>query len=52
LSSNTHISQQAGFRIPRQRMTERLRDHYRISDPRVLAAMADIPRHLFVPPCR
>jgi protein-L-isoaspartate(D-aspartate) O-methyltransferase len=30
-------------------MVERLRDHYRISDPRVLAAMADVPRHLFVP---
>jgi len=30
-------------------MVERLRDHYRISDARVLAAMADVPRHLFVP---
>jgi protein-L-isoaspartate(D-aspartate) O-methyltransferase len=30
-------------------MVERLRDHYRISDPRVLAAMSDVPRHLFVP---
>lgn len=30
-------------------MVERLRDHYRIQDPRVLAAMADVPRHLFVP---
>ncbi len=30
-------------------MVERLRDHYRIHDARVLAAMADVPRHLFVP---
>jgi protein-L-isoaspartate(D-aspartate) O-methyltransferase len=30
-------------------MVERLRDHYRIQDARVLAAMADVPRHLFVP---
>ena len=41
--------QAAGYRIPRQRMVERLRDHYRIQDPRVLAAMSDVPRHLFVP---
>ncbi len=30
-------------------MVERLRDHYRIGDPRVLAAMSEVPRHLFVP---
>jgi protein-L-isoaspartate(D-aspartate) O-methyltransferase len=30
-------------------MVERLRDHYRISDTRVLAAMSDVPRHRFVP---
>ena len=30
-------------------MVERLRDHYHICDARVLAAMADVPRHLFVP---
>ncbi len=30
-------------------MVERLRDHYRIQEARVLAAMADVPRHLFVP---
>jgi protein-L-isoaspartate(D-aspartate) O-methyltransferase len=30
-------------------MVERLRDHYHIRDSRVLAAMADVPRHLFVP---
>jgi protein-L-isoaspartate(D-aspartate) O-methyltransferase len=49
LSSNTPTAQQPGFRIPRRRMVERLRDHYRIQDPRVLAAMEDVPRHLFVP---
>jgi protein-L-isoaspartate(D-aspartate) O-methyltransferase len=30
-------------------MVERLRDHYRIRDPRVLEALAEVPRHLFVP---
>ncbi|HYH84088.1 MAG TPA: protein-L-isoaspartate(D-aspartate) O-methyltransferase [Pyrinomonadaceae bacterium] len=30
-------------------MVERLRDHYGISDPRVLDAMSEVPRHLFVP---
>jgi protein-L-isoaspartate(D-aspartate) O-methyltransferase len=48
-SSNWSAAQSSGYRIPRQRMVERLRDHYRIRDARVLAAMADVPRHLFVP---
>ncbi len=30
-------------------MVERLRDHYRIQDVRVLEAMRAVPRHLFVP---
>ena len=30
-------------------MVERLRDHYRIADRRVLRAMSDLPRHIFVP---
>ena len=30
-------------------MVERLRDHYHIRDERALAAMEDVPRHLFVP---
>ena len=30
-------------------MVERLRDHYRIGDPRVLESMLEVPRHLFVP---
>ncbi len=47
--SDRPTAQAAGYRIPRQRMAERLRDHYRIQDPRVIAAMAEVPRHLFVP---
>ena len=38
-----------GFEIPRLRMVERLRDHYKIADARVLTAMNTIPRHRFVP---
>lgn len=38
-----------GYEIPRLKMVERLRDHYQIADPRVLAAMNTIPRHHFVP---
>ncbi len=30
-------------------MVERLRDHYRIEDARVLGVMREIPRHFFVP---
>ncbi len=30
-------------------MIERLRDHYRIRDERVLDALREVPRHLFVP---
>jgi protein-L-isoaspartate(D-aspartate) O-methyltransferase len=37
------------FTIPRQRMTDKLREHYHIADERVLAAMNRVPRHLFVP---
>jgi protein-L-isoaspartate(D-aspartate) O-methyltransferase len=37
-----------GFEIPRQRMVERLRDHYKITDTRVLDVMNRVPRHLFV----
>jgi len=36
------------FEIPRRRMVEHLRTHYKISDERVLAAMNQVPRHLFV----
>lgn len=35
--------------LQRLRMVERLREHYKISDERVLEAMLGIPRHLFVP---
>ncbi|MDX2031278.1 MAG: protein-L-isoaspartate(D-aspartate) O-methyltransferase [Blastocatellia bacterium] len=37
------------FPRERQEMAEHLRKHHRIRDERVLAAMAAIPRHLFVP---
>ncbi|MDQ3651543.1 MAG: protein-L-isoaspartate(D-aspartate) O-methyltransferase [Acidobacteriota bacterium] len=50
-SSTTHFpaAQMSGFRLPRERMVERLRDHYGIRDVRVLDAMREVPRHLFVP---
>lgn len=38
-----------GFDIPRGRMTEQLRNTYKIGDERVLGAMNTVPRHLFVP---
>ncbi|MCU1265787.1 MAG: protein-L-isoaspartate O-methyltransferase [Acidobacteria bacterium] len=37
------------YAIPRERMVARLRDYYRIQDPRVLEAMRAVPRHFFVP---
>lgn len=37
------------YRIPRERMIERLRSHYGIRDVRVLEAMRTVPRHVFVP---
>ncbi|MGB7207933.1 MAG: protein-L-isoaspartate(D-aspartate) O-methyltransferase [Pyrinomonadaceae bacterium] len=37
------------FQIPRLRMVELLRDHYKIVDRRVLDAMNTVPRHRFVP---
>ncbi|MFN6963862.1 MAG: protein-L-isoaspartate(D-aspartate) O-methyltransferase [Pyrinomonadaceae bacterium] len=37
------------YTIPRQRMVEKLRDHYKIVDERVLDVMGRMPRHLFVP---
>lgn len=42
-------STSSGYRIPRERMVERLRTHYGIRDHRVLDAMLTLPRHLFVP---
>ena len=40
---------QNDYRIPRERMIDRLRRHYGISDTRVLEAMRAVPRHRFVP---
>jgi protein-L-isoaspartate(D-aspartate) O-methyltransferase len=37
------------FAMQRQRMVERLRDHYKSADIRVLDVMNKMPRHLFVP---
>lgn len=37
------------YQIPRERMVERLREHYKIRDERVLDAMRRVPRHFFVP---
>ncbi|MBA2737467.1 MAG: protein-L-isoaspartate(D-aspartate) O-methyltransferase [Pyrinomonadaceae bacterium] len=37
------------YQIPRERMVQRLRDHYNIQDEKVLEIMQRIPRHLFVP---
>ncbi|HEV2707945.1 MAG TPA: protein-L-isoaspartate(D-aspartate) O-methyltransferase [Pyrinomonadaceae bacterium] len=47
--SNFSPAQASAFRIPRERMVERLRDHYRIRDARVLEVMREVPRHFFVP---
>lgn len=36
------------YQIPRERMVQRLREHYKIRDERVLDIMEKLPRHLFV----
>jgi protein-L-isoaspartate(D-aspartate) O-methyltransferase len=37
------------FYFPRERMIQRLREHYKIKDEKVLEVMREIPRHFFVP---
>lgn len=37
------------YKIPRERMIELLRERYKIIDEKVLNAIGDTPRHLFVP---
>jgi len=37
------------YSIPRERMVDRLREHYQIRDENVLQAMRSVPRHAFVP---
>jgi protein-L-isoaspartate(D-aspartate) O-methyltransferase len=37
------------YQIPRERMIQRLREHYKITDEKVLDVMRRVPRHLFVP---
>src|SRR3989475_8392647 len=39
---------QAEYRIPRERMVERLRDYYGIRDAKVLDALRLVPHHFFV----
>ncbi len=46
-AKQTNITDQ--FAIPRGRMVEHLRTHYKIADERVLEAMNRVQRHLFVP---
>ena len=47
--SASRTTQSDGFEIPRARMVEHLRNHYKIADERVLEAMNRVPRHAFVP---
>lgn len=37
------------YKISRDKMIKLLREHYKIADERVLDAMRDVPRHIFVP---
>ena len=37
------------YQIPRERMVQRLREHYKIHDEKILEVMRRLPRHLFVP---
>lgn len=37
------------YQIPRERMIQMLREHYKIADENVLEVMRRTPRHLFVP---
>ena len=37
------------YDIPRERMIQLLREHYKIADEKVLQAMREVPRQLFVP---
>ena len=37
------------FKMSRERMVQKLHDHYKIRDERVLSAMFRVPRHFFVP---
>ena len=48
-TSQQPTSRNQDYAIPRERMFERLRDHYQICDGRVLEAMRTVPRHAFVP---
>ncbi len=45
----THSKLTDEYEIPRQRMVQRLSEHYKIQNEKVLEVMQRIPRHLFVP---
>ncbi len=47
-TSSRQQALQAEYRIPRDRMIQRLREYYGISDSNVLEAMRRVPRHFFV----
>lgn len=47
--SSVPYAKSAEYRIPRDRMIERLRTQYGINDGPVLEAMRAVPRHFFVP---
>ena len=44
-----HLESRQDYRIPRERMVARLREHYGIKHERVLAALNAVPRDFFVP---
>lgn len=49
MSAETSRRHADGFELLRVRMVQKLHDHYKISDERVLDAMNRVPRHQFVP---
>jgi len=48
-TTQKQFSSTQDYAIPRERMVARLRDHYGITDARVLEAMRAVPRHFFIP---
>jgi protein-L-isoaspartate(D-aspartate) O-methyltransferase len=48
-SQHTSAGRGSEYRLQRERMVKYLRERYRIADERVLAAMLEVRRHLFVP---
>jgi protein-L-isoaspartate(D-aspartate) O-methyltransferase len=48
-TQHTPAGRSSEYRLQRERMVKYLRERYRIADERVLAAMLEVRRHLFVP---